>query len=123
MEKKDINIEYGKILRNYRKKNNLTLENVSEISGLAPRYISQIERGESIGSINTLLNLCNAYKITPNDILLGFLDFNDDSKKETYDYKINKLSLRDKEIIDDLLDFLLNHWLMILCIYNMNYLL
>ena len=57
MEKKDINIEYGKILRNYRKKNNLTLENVSEISGLAPRYISQIERGESIGSINTLLNL------------------------------------------------------------------
>ena len=123
MEKKDINIEYGKILRNYRKKNNLTLENVSEISGLAPRYISQIERGESIGSINTLLNLCNAYKITPNDILLGFLDFNDDSKKENYDYKINKLSLRDKEIIDDLLDFLLNHWLMILCIYNMNYLL
>ena len=73
MEKKDINIKYGKILRIYRKKNNLTLEKVSEISGLAPRYISQIERGESIGSISTLLNLCNAYKITPNDILLGFL--------------------------------------------------
>lgn len=65
MEKKDINIKYGKILRIYRKKNNLTLEKVSEISGLAPRYISQIERGESIGSINTLLSLCNAYKITP----------------------------------------------------------
>ena len=109
MEKKDINIKYGKILRDYRKKNNLTLENVSEISGLAPRYISQLERGESLGSINTLLNLCNAYKITPNDILLGFLDFSDDSIKNTYDYKINKLSVRDKEIIDDLLEFLLNH--------------
>ena len=46
MEKKDINIKYGKILRIYRKKNNLTLEKVSEISGLAPRYISQIERGD-----------------------------------------------------------------------------
>mgnify|MGYP001625613713 CR=1 FL=1 len=110
MEKKDINVEYGTILRNYRKKNNLTLENVSEISGLAPRYISQIERGESLGSINTLLNLCNVYKITPNDILLEFLNFDDDSTTKTYDYKINKLSVRDKEIIDDLIEFLLNHW-------------
>ena len=109
MEKKDINVEYGTILRNYRKKNNLTLENVSEINGLAPRYISQIERGESLGSINTLLNLCNVYKITPNDILLEFLNFDDDSTTKTYDYKINKLSVRDKEIIDDLIEFLLNH--------------
>lgn len=109
MEKKDINVEYGTILRNYRKKNNLTLENVSEISGLAPRYISQIERGESLGSINTLLNLCNVYKITPNDILLEFLNFDDDSTTKTYDYKINKLSVRDKEIINDLIDFLLTH--------------
>ena len=110
MEKKDINIEYGTILRNYRKKNNLTLENVSEISGLAPRYISQIERGESLGSINTLLNFCNAYKITPNDILLSFLDFANDSLDETYDHKINQLSVRNKEIINDLIDFLLTHW-------------
>ena len=110
MEKKDINVEYGTILRNYWKKNNLTLEKVSEISGLAPRYISQIERGESLGSINTLLNFCNAYKITPNDILLSFLDFANDSLDETYDHKINQLSVRDKEIINDLIDFLLTHW-------------
>ena len=109
MEKKDINIKYGKILRIYRKKNNLTLEKVSEISGLAPRYISQIERGESIGSISTLLNLCNAYKITPNDILLGFLEPENLSTKDRYDYRINQLSIRDKEIIDDLLEFLLSH--------------
>ena len=108
--KKDINVEYGTILRNYRKKNNLTLEKVSEISGLAPRYISQIERGESLGSINTLLNFCNAYKITPNDILLSFLDFANDSLDETYDHKINQLSVRNKEIINDLIDFLLTHW-------------
>ena len=109
MEKKDINIKYGKILRIYRKKNNLTLEKVSEISGLAPRYISQIERGESIGSISTLLNLCNAYKITLNDILLSFLEPENLSTKDSYDYRINQLSIRDKEIIDDLLEFLLSH--------------
>ena len=58
MDKKNINIEYGKILKNYRIKNNLTQENVAELSGLAPRYISQIERGELKGSINTLLTFC-----------------------------------------------------------------
>jgi transcriptional regulator with XRE-family HTH domain len=109
MNKKDINIEYGKILREYRNKNNLTQENVSELSGLAPRYISQIERGELKGSINTLLTFCNAYKITPNDILIDFLDSNNNLKRNSYDYKINKLSIRDKEIIDGLIDYLLNH--------------
>ena len=109
MDKKNINIEYGKILREYRNKNNLTQEDASELSGLAPRYISQIERGELKGSINTLLNFCNAYKITPNDLLINFLDSNNNFDKNSYDYKINKLSIRDKEIIDGLLDFLLNH--------------
>ena len=109
MNKKDINIEYGKILKEYRNKNNLTQENVAELSGLAPRYISQIERGELKGSINTLLTFCNAYKITPNDILIDFLDSNNNFDKNSYDYKINKLSIIDKEIIDGLLDYLLNH--------------
>ena len=109
MDKKNINVEYGKILKQYRKKNKLTLENVAELSGLAPRYISQIERGELKGSINTLLNFCNAYKITPNDILISFLDTDNSSLEDSYDYKINQLSIRDKEIIDDLLEFLLNH--------------
>lgn len=109
MDKKNINIEYGKILKEYRNKNNLTQENVAELSGLASRYISQIERGELKGSINTLLTFCNAYKITPNDILIDFLDSNNNFDKNSYDYKINKLSIRDKEIIDGLLDYLLNH--------------
>ena len=105
----DFNSKYGKILQEYRKKNHLTQENVAELSGLAPRYISQIERGELKGSINTLLTFCNAYKITPNDILIDFLDSNNNFDKNSYDYKINKLSIRDKEIIDGLLDYLLNH--------------
>lgn len=105
----DFNSKYGKILQDYRKKNHLTQENVSEITSLAPRYISQIERGELKGTIKTLLSFCNAYNITPNDLLLDFLDNKNIKQKESYDYKINKLSLRDKEIINDLLEYLLNN--------------
>ena len=109
MEKDNYNIIYGKIIKEYRLKNKLTQEELSQKIGFDTKYISQIERGESIGSISTLLNLCNAYKITPNDILLGFLEPENLSTKDRYDYRINQLSIRDKEIIDDLLEFLLSH--------------
>ena len=109
ISKTDVDKIFGKILRDFRIKNNLTQENVAELSGLAPRYISQIERGELKGIINTLLTFCNTYKITPNDILINFLDADNFSSKNSYDYKINQLSIRDKEIIDDLLNFLSNH--------------
>lgn len=109
MEKRDINKEYGKILKGYRQKNKLTQEDVAELTGLAPRYISQIERGELKGSINTLLCFCDGYKITPNDVLLSFLDSSNYNNENSYNYKINQLSLRDKELVDDLLNFLLKN--------------
>lgn len=70
----DKNKNIGKILRKYRLENNYTQEDVSSITGLAPRYISQLERGLSNGSIDTLIKLCNAYNITPNHILAGLLE-------------------------------------------------
>ena len=74
MKKKNINKHIGSICQQYRLKNNLTQNQVVELTGLEPRHISQIERGLSKGSIDTLLKLCNAYKITPDIILYDLLD-------------------------------------------------
>ena len=74
MEKSNINKHIGNKFQEYRLKNNLTQNQVSELTGLEPRHISQIERGLSKGSIDTLLKLCNAYKITPDIILYDLLD-------------------------------------------------
>lgn len=68
MEKSNANIHIGNKFQEYRLKNNLTQNQVAELTGLEPRHISQIERGLSKGSIDTLLKLCNAYKITPDII-------------------------------------------------------
>ena len=106
---KDFNIKYGKTLQEYRKKNHFTQEKVSELTGLSPRYISQIERGELKGTLKTLLSFCNAYRISPNDLLNSFLDYEVNVNQNSYDYKINKLSVRDKEIINDLIECLLKH--------------
>lgn len=109
MEKKDFNNHIGKIVQEYRLKNNLTQNQVAEITGLEPRHISQIERGFSKGSIDTLIKLCNAYHITPDIILFDLLD--DELKKSVsiYDEKFIKLSKRDKESILHFIDYFLSN--------------
>ena len=109
MEKININEHIGKVCQQYRLKNNLTQNQVSELTGLEPRHISQIERGFSKGSIDTLIKLCNAYKITPDIILYDLLDNEVKNSVSIYDEKFKKLTRRDKETILNLIDYFLSH--------------
>ena len=108
MEKININEHIGKVCQQYRLKNNLTQNQVSELTGLEPRHISQIERGLSKGSIDTLIKLCNAYKITPDIILYDLLDDEIKDSVSIYDEKFKKLSKRDKESILHFIEYFLS---------------
>ena len=101
------NIHIGKAFQNYRLMNNLTQNDVSNITGLEPRHISQLERGQTKGSIDTLLKLCNAYKITPDVILFDILDEDTKSKVQMYDEKFKKLSKKDKDTVLHLMEYFL----------------
>lgn len=102
------NKSIGHILRKYRVKNNYTQEDVSSITGLAPRYISQLERGLSNGSIDTLIKLCNAYNITPNHILGGLLEKPENCLAHNSIVNYDKLNQKNKLVIDSLIEILLN---------------
>ena len=108
MEKSDVNKHIGNKFQEYRLKNNLTQNQVAELTGLEPRHISQIERGLSKGSIDTLLKLCNAYKITPDIVLYDLLD--EDLKKDVSIYAENfkKLNQKDKKSILHFIDYFLS---------------
>ena len=99
----------GRVFQECRQKNNLTQSEVAELAGMEPRYISQIERGISKGSIDTLLKLCNAYKVTPDVILYDLLE--DDVKESIsiYDENFKKLSKKDKNTINLLIQHFLNN--------------
>lgn len=73
------NIKYGEKLKIARESLGLTQEKVAEYLGLGPRYISDIERNKTKGSIDTLIKLCNIYNITPNDLLSDYIYFNIDT--------------------------------------------
>lgn len=108
MDKNNISVHIGKVFQEYRLKNNLTQNEVSDITGLEPRHISQLERGFTKGSIDTLLKLCNAYKITPDVILYDLLDEDTKNIIKIYDEKFKKLSKRDKESILYFIDYFLS---------------
>lgn len=103
LEKKNSNIKIGDILKRTRKSLGYTQEDVAEMLDLAPRYVSDIERNKTKGSIDTLVKLCNIYHITPTYILQDYLELKDEFKIDPNLVGYYELSNRDKEIISELI--------------------
>lgn len=72
-QKENEKIKIGKAMQTVRKSLGLTQEQVAEKLYLAPRYVSDIERDKTKGSIDTLVKLCNLYHLTPTFILKDYL--------------------------------------------------
>ena len=98
----------GKRIKERRELSNLTQEQVSQITGLETKYISQIECGIAKGTISTMLKFCDAYSVTPNDILYQFIK-NSSAEKELdkFEKKFMKLSPKDRKVIFTLINALL----------------
>ncbi len=101
----NINEHIAKVFKYHRKKNNYTQEQVAELSNLSSKYISQLERGISGGTLETILKLCNIYKISPNSLLEPFLDESilETSTKISRDFE--KLCFKDQETIIKLTEY------------------
>lgn len=108
MDKIDVNMHIGKRFQEYRLKNHLTQNEVAELTDLEPRHISQIERGFSKGSIDTLIKLCNAYQITPDIILYDLLDEKTKNSVSIYEENFKKLSKKDKGTILHVIQYFLS---------------
>ncbi|MBQ6555182.1 MAG: helix-turn-helix transcriptional regulator, partial [Firmicutes bacterium] len=63
-------ITIGNKLLTIRKKRGLTQAETAEKANLSDRTYADIERGTANMRVDTLVNICSALGITPNDILL-----------------------------------------------------
>ena len=98
-------IVIGKTMQNIRKSLGLTQEQVAEKLYLAPRYISDIERDKTKGSIDTLVKLCNLYHVTPTFVLKDYLN----TTQLEYDDKLigfTHLNSNEKELIIKIIEFM-----------------
>ena len=105
-KKKKTEIKIGDILRKTRKSLGYTQEEVAEMLDLASRYVSDLERNKTKGSIDTLVKLCNIYHITPTYVLQEYLDLNQEYKLDPDLIGYYKLERHDQEIVLALIQYM-----------------
>lgn len=110
MKKENINQIYGETLKEFRLKNNLTQEQAAQLAKVDAKYVSQIERGVATGTIATMLNFCEAYDVTPNDVLHKLIK-SSKIQNEINDFteKLMNLSKRDRNLIYNLMNNMLDN--------------
>ena len=69
-EKNELSAIFGEVLRDLRKENKLTLRKLSEISGVALGYVSEVERGVKDVSGKVLIRLVESLDTTLIHFLL-----------------------------------------------------
>lgn len=106
VSKSDIDKIFGKILRNFRIKNNLTQEQLSEKLGISLKYISRIENGNNGVKTQTLIKYMNILSITPNTIYSDFIHNERILKDIEISQKISLLSDEKKDFLNSIIDLL-----------------
>ncbi len=62
--------QLGYRIRLARKAQSITQERLAELANLSTTYIGRLERGEKTPSIETLVTLAEALKVSPLDLLI-----------------------------------------------------
>lgn len=104
IENKDILKVIGTKIQEARKEKGYTQEYVAEKIDKSVDTFRGIENGRSVGSLESLLNICNVLEITLDYIFADLLN----KKGEILDNKLyenfQKLELRDKELINVMIE-------------------
>lgn len=104
----NLNIKVGKKLKSARLSAGYTQEQVAEKLDCSNRYIGQLETDRTLGSIDLIIDLCNLYGVTLNDIYSDYLDFDFNQLNQNLCSIIGYYKLNDeyKSIIDNSIQYL-----------------
>ena len=92
----------GKKIKIARNRAGYTQEQLAEKLSLSTRYISQLERGISFGTVSTIVNICKALNVSANYLFSDLIDSNECSEIVDINFMKNyaKLNPKNKEIIN-----------------------
>ena len=106
----------GNRVRERRKELNLTLEQLAEKIDLSTNFIENIERGDSVPSIETFVKLANALSVNADYLCRDLITNYDPKLQNNYNYYIDQviekmLSLKpnQQETIANLVDSISKH--------------
>lgn len=93
----------GKNLKQARKNLKYTQDFVSEGVNISIDLLRNIENGRNVGSVPTLLNLCNFLKISPNKLFDGLLNFKEETLDSSLQEYLKAFSPNDKKVFRDII--------------------
>ena len=99
-------INIGRNIQKIRRTLGFTQEQVAESLELAPRYISDIERDKTKGSLDTLVKLCNLYHVSPTYVLKDYINTADTRNINDIIVGFSHLEDNEKDIIRELIVYM-----------------
>ena len=96
---KDVLKIIGSKIKQARLSKKFTQDYVAENIDISTDLLRNIENGRNIGSLPTLLNLCNFLIISPNYLFEELLTFKEDTLDSTLISYIQNISENDKDIL------------------------
>ena len=99
----------GKKIKQSRLSKKYTQEYVAESIDISIDLLRNIENGRNIGSVPTLLNLCNFLNISPNFLFSELLTFKEDTLDTFLSSTIKSISNDDKELLKQIENSIILH--------------
>ena len=90
----------GERVSTLRKEKGLTQSKLAEEAEISNNYISNIENSHSIPSLETLVKICVALEVTPNDLLIGVNAESTDYSNTDIANLLDKCSPKEKRYIN-----------------------
>ena len=92
----------GKRIKEIRKQQKITQDQLAEMSNLTVGYISHVETGRKKASLSSLINISNALGITLDELLTGNQLHNPTDYQTDIDILMSDCSLMEKRMIYEL---------------------
>lgn len=99
----DISKILSKNVKKARKNLGYTQEYVAENLNISIDLLRNIESGRSLGSITTILNICNFLQVSPNTLFAELLNFKENTLDTTLISYMNSLSKKDKNLLKQII--------------------
>ena len=94
------NAEVGKRIKMLREGKKLNRNELANLAGVSPTYIYQLEKGEKSPTVEYLGYICDALQVSLYDF------FGIDQSDEQLKNRVDSLSLRQKELLNNFLESL-----------------
>ena len=92
-------ISLGKRIRSIRTKLNITLQSLADQVGVSLVFLSQVERGQNTGSLETIVAIANALQVSIEELLVDSLVVTNSKTDDELSYLLLDCSEKESRVI------------------------